>query len=171
MAKQITKLQYVRYSKKLQKLNEEMPRLAQQKQDAAALGDFSENAELDAAKKALSEAKTMKSNLEDSLRCEVVEYDNSATITIGSVIKLTSPSLNGESKILMLADSGDPVIEGVLTTESPVGRIILGNLSGQYTVGKDIYKVEKLRDPDMDEFTKMYPEEELLIKTLFDNIK
>ncbi|MNM90662.1 transcription elongation factor GreA [compost metagenome] len=168
MSKKITRLQYKRAEDKLLRVNKDIKRLGKELEEAAALGDRSENAEYDSAKAALSEARTEKARLEELLKYEIVEYDKSASITEGSIIKVSSPALKKE-RLLMIASTGDAIIDGVLSTDTPLGRMILGGFSGEYTVGNNIFHVEKIKNPDIDEFTKLYPEEDILIQSLFDN--
>lgn len=168
MARKISIIQYKRYEAKYNKILEEIPKLEDEVKAAREHGDLSENAEHDAAKAKLAMAKAERADLEELLKCEIVEYDKSPMLVIGSIIRISSPSITEGPLTVQMSDVGDLITEGCLNTNTPLGKIIQGKLPGQFTVGKDIFTVEKVMNPNIEEFIEMYPEEEVLIKSLFD---
>lgn len=176
MAKEITEFMYKRLENKLQKLEEQLPVAKEAYSVAYALGDSSENSELDAAKDKLSTLTLEISNLKELLKYDIVEYDTSEVIRIGSFVKvslLRSSDLNdlAESeklpRLYLLEDTGGAILEGVLNTGSTLGKTIKDNLSGRYTAGKYTFHVDKIVNPDIDEFMKMYPDEETKLDEMF----
>lgn len=172
----ITKLQKSIYSKKLDGLKERIPDLEDAVKTASALGDHSENAELDSAKDALNQTYLEISKLESLVNDEVIPYDRSTRINVGSIVKITSKCLIDDDNpsgevIKLVSDSGDFLIEPVLNTSSALGRAVLGNQSGVYHVGDYDFKVEKLINPNLDEFTSSYLDEEEAITKLIASIK
>lgn len=169
----ITELQFKIYDHKLKVLKEiKKPKADQDYKAAAALGDHSENAELDAAKSALTQIKLEIERVSNLLKSEVVPYDNSANITIGSLVEISSPCLQNEDNpegkfIRLVADNGDFLIEPVLNTKSELGRAVLGNLSGDYEVKGNKFKVTKIQNPDFNEFSKIYLDEDEAIEKLY----
>lgn len=168
MARKISIIQYKRYEAKYNKILEEIPKLEDEVKAAREHGDLSENAEHDAAKAKLAMAKVERADLEELLKCEIVEYDKSPMLVVGSIIRISSPSITEGPLTVQMSDVGDLITEGCLNTNTPLGKIIQGKLPGQFTVGKDIFTVEKVMNPNIEEFIEMYPEEEVLIKSLFD---
>lgn len=167
MAMKITKLQYTIYSKKLKEITLRLPELESNLQSARALGDLSENAEYDSARQDLTSMYIEKTKYEGLLQSEVIDYDNTSVITVGSIIKISSPCL-GKDSVVMLGDSGDFVIEPVLNTKSALGLKVLGNMSGEYTIKDNIFYVEKIRNPDMEKFAELYLDEETAIKQMLE---
>ncbi|MGL4950169.1 MAG: hypothetical protein ACRC5M_07275 [Anaeroplasmataceae bacterium] len=168
MSKKISKLQYSLFTNQLKNLIEvDIPEIEEELKAAAEQGDLSENSEYDAAKAKLTAANIKKSDLEGLLKYEIVSYDNSQLIVVGSIIKISSPNLP-EPRVVMLGDSGNFLTEPVLNTSSPLGKLILGNTTGQYDLGDSIFYVEKITNPDLDEFTKSYLDEDKALSRLFD---
>lgn len=165
----ITVWQKVRYQKKLDKLKEELPEVIKRYQTALSYGDLSENSEYDAAKAEKSVIKSEIAKLEELVKSEIIEYDKSPIITVGSLIRLSSPSLDKEL-LLLVVDNGDPIIDGVLNTSSEVGKFLIGKLSGDYTIGSYYFHAEKVISPDPQEFIEMYPEESEVITSLFKEV-
>lgn len=171
----ITKLQKSIYSKRLSGLKELIPSLEDAVKSASALGDHSENAELDSAKESLNQTYLEISTLESLMKEEVIPYDESSKINVGSIVKITSkvfqePNNPEGSVIKLVSDSGDFLIEPVLNTSSNLGRAVLGNLSGVYKVGDNEFKVEKIINPNLDEFTSSYLDEEDAIRKLIESV-
>lgn len=167
MAKQITKLQYKIYRERLEKMYAELPEVEKELQTAREHGDLSENAEYDAAREAMTQLRVDIDTLEDLLKSEVLEYDNSSSITVGSLIEISSPVLK-DSKVCMLGDSGNFITEPVLNTNSELGKKVLNNFSGEFIVGDNVFYVKKLINPDIDKFAKTYLPEDEAIKKLFE---
>lgn len=155
----ITEIQKHRYESRLRELKEEEPALQQQVIQAKELGDFSENSELDSAMADLNNNKTEQSSIINILEnSELVTYDESSIINQGSMIEISCPNLNGgEKSMMLLSDSGEALLEGVLNTKSALGKLVLGNIDGEYKVNNNIFYVRKIPKPNIDEFIKQYP--------------
>lgn len=167
MAKKITKLQFTIYSRKLKEINQRLPELETNLQSARALGDLSENAEYDSARQDLTTLYIEKKKYEGLLQSEVIDYDNTSIITVGSILNISSPCLEDDC-LVMLGDSGDFVIEPVLNTKSALGLKVLGNMSGEYTIKDNIFYVEKIKNPDMEKFAELYLDEKTAIKQMLE---
>ena len=155
----ITEIQRRRYEARLQELKSEEPKLQEQVIFAKELGDFSENSELDSARADLNNNKTEQSYISNLLESsEIVSYDDSALITQGSMVEVTCPAYNnGEKLVLLVSDSGDSLLEGVLNTKSALGKQVLGNVDGEFKVNGNTFCVRKIPKPNIDEFIAKYP--------------
>lgn len=155
----ITEIQKYRYESRLSELKAEEPKLQEQVSLAKELGDFSENSELDSARAELNNNKTEQSQIIDILEnAELVSYDTSAIITHGSMVEVSCPNFNnGEKTMMLVSDSGEALLEGVLNTKSALGKMVLGNIDGDFKVGDNTFYVRKIVKPDIAEFIKKYP--------------
>lgn len=170
MAMKISKLQYVRYCNQLDIAREKLEVLGEEVKVARDLGDLRENSEFDAAKENYSKTKALIQDLEEKVQYEIIEYDKSNIITLGSIVSVHSPELGSEGVLLMISDVGDSFIEGVLATDSALGRVVVGNPSGDFIVDGRPFTVNKIQNPDMDEFIRTYPDEDEMISRLMNNI-
>lgn len=151
----ITKLQEVRYQNRLAQLKGMEPELAKQVEDAQKFGDSSENSELDSAKAELGRNRLEQNEILTILQtAEIINYDTSPLIVEGSILNIKWR--NGEL-IVLLSDVGNLVLEGILHTSSPLGRAVLGNIDGEYSVNSERFIVKKIVNPDIDDFIKRYP--------------
>lgn len=174
MAK-LTVIQSKLYKSRLAKLKSKLPELESALKSARMLGDLSENSEYDAAKSNLSQTRYEIDNLETLLRGEIVPYDQSQTLVEGSLIEVYSPSLVSNEYpdgkvVLLLSGSGDFITEPVLNTNSGLGKLVLGNLSGEFKYKDTVYYVTKIKNPDLDSFCANYLDEDLAIKKLFEEV-
>lgn len=161
----ITRLQEVRYKNRLESLQSLEPDLGKAVEEAAKFGDTSENAELDSAKEELSRNKFEQNEIIEILgSAEIVNYDTSPLIVEGSFIEVTNGKIR---KVLLLSDVGNLVLDGVLHTASPLGKVILGNNEGNFKVNNHTFYVKKLINPDIDSFIKDYPSSEEVLDRLF----
>lgn len=166
----ITKIQFKRYQDRIDEIeNDELPKASEKLKAARALGDLSENAEYDSAREEVSKLKSERAELLDLLKSDIVDYDTSDNITVGSLVNIESPGLPNKL-LLLVADKGDAIIEGILSTGSALGRSVIGNKSGSYKVNGEVFIVTKIKEPDIEEFIQAYPSEKKLIKTLFDEV-
>lgn len=167
----ITEIQRRRYEARLQELKDEEPKLQEQVMFAKELGDFSENSELDSARADLNNNKTEQSYISNLLESsEIVSYDDSALITQGSMVEVTCPAYNnGEKLVLLVSDSGDSLLEGVLNTKSALGKQVLGNVDGEFKVNGNTFFVRKIPKPNIDEFIAKYPSLSEGLKRYFDS--
>lgn len=163
----ISKLQYTIYTNKLNKVEENIKELTKDLQAAVALGDLSENEEYHSVKAALSEANLERSKLRELLKSEIIDYDTSNIITLGSLVKISSPCMD-KDEILMVGESGSTPIEPIINVDSNVGKAILGQVSGEFRVGDNIFIVTKIEDPDFDKFAESYLDEDTALTKLLD---
>lgn len=165
----ITELQKKKYENRLKVLKDDEPKLKEVVKNAQDLGDFSENSELDAARSELANNRLEQSSITNILNSsEVVPYDKSNLITIGSLVELICPELNSHKPTVMLiSDSGDCILEGVLNTSTPLGKAVLGNPSGEFKVGNTIYNVTKITKPVLDDFIEMYSSDDAVFERYF----
>ena len=127
---------------------------------ARALGDFSENADLDAAKQDLSKIQIEINRLEELLKADVEPYDHGSIISNGSIIRFSCPEYeNGQEQLALLASEGTLMFSKVLSTESALGKAINQNVSGDYTVNGHVFHVQKELHPDLDAFFNSIKEE------------
>lgn len=161
----ITRLQEVRYKNRLDQLQALEPELGKAVEEAAKFGDTSENSELDAAKEELSRNKFEQSEIIEILStAEIINYDTSPLMVEGSLIEVTTGHLK---KIYLLSDVGNLVLEGVLHTASPLGKVIFGNTDGEFSVNNYRFYVKKILNPDIDGFIRQYPSSEEVLDRLF----
>ena len=138
---------------------------------AKELGDFSENSELDSARADLNNNNTEQSYISNLLESsEIVSYNDSALITQGSMVEVTCPAYNnGEKLVLLVSDSGDSLLEGVLNTKSALGKQVLGNVDGEFEVNGNTFFVRKIPKPNIDDFIAKYPSLSEGLKRYFDS--
>lgn len=146
---------------------EELTEVGEVIERAKAYGDLSENEEFSTAsenqKRLLAELTDINDKLDGA---KVVQGLSSSEVSIGSYIRVTELGENNnpisEPK-LFIVDSIEDYFGGSLGTESPLGKQIIGNPSGVYTVNTNFgliikYKVEIVRDTNIDnEFDSAYP--------------
>lgn len=165
----ITEIQKTKYQNRLDELKEKEPALNKQVEYARQLGDLSENSEYDSALADLSNNKSEQSRIWNILEiAEIVSYDQSSLITEGSMIEVITPSLP-KSITLLVSDSGDAMLEGVLNTKSALGKAILGNTDGDYRVDNVTYSVRKIMKPDVENFVGMYPSDDKVLERFFND--
>lgn len=165
----ISAIQQKRYLTKLKVLKEKEPELTEAYKLAQSLGDFSENSELDAAREELNSNRMQQATIQNILSsAEVVPYDTTNLITVGSMLEVVSPKLNnGEKTMLLLSDSGECLLEGVLNSNTPLGKAVLGGVSGEYEVNNNIFKVTKITSPDVEAFARQYPSDNEVLEGFF----
>jgi transcription elongation factor GreA len=116
--------------KKLARLKESVPRLAEEARRTAAFGDRSDNAEYKEAKGALRSAHSQIIGTEDKLRraADIAPDKNSGVIQIGSTIVLKSAGAEKTYEIVgpMETNPGS----GRISNKSPLGEAILGKKIG-----------------------------------------
>lgn len=158
------------------------------KAEAAEKGDISENNDF---KVAVQDEKNLIEKLsivrEELRNAEEIPIDNGSTFEVGSLLKLEIEDSNGNKLkpigsddsffYLFLLPSGDTIFDGVLSTNSWLGKRLLGeNINSSVTSGvlKDTnykYKVYKLSSQDTELFTKQHPEEKEVIKRIFESVE
>lgn len=170
MSKRISQYMLQRSLEELEELKAKLPLIEEEYRDAAERGDVSENAELDAARTKLLATQVKIASIESLKDYEVLEYDTSPIIKIGSLVKIEMVALD-ETIILMLEQTGGALIEGVLNVDSEMGKAIIGGVSKDVKVNGKDFRVTKILDPEfLKEFTKLYPKDDIIIQRLFDEV-
>lgn len=163
----ISRFEYNRAKKELEEDRELLKEAIEDKRDALGLGDYSENSELDEARKKVNDIKYRISRNEEIMKATIIEQDVSPLIVVGSFVEIKY-SKDGKfyDRVLLLSESGDSLIDGILSTKSRLGQLINGKESGDYTVGGQTYSVTKLIDYDSTEFVNKYKDRKSRIKSL-----
>lgn len=163
----ISRFEYNRAKKELEEDRELLKEAIEDKRDALGLGDYSENSELDEARKKVNDIKYRISRNEEIMKATIIEQDVSPLIVVGSFVEIKY-SKDGKfyDRVLLLSESGDSLIDGILSTKSRLGQLINGKESGDYTVGEQTYSVTKLIDYDSTEFVNKYKDRKSRIKSL-----
>lgn len=163
----ITRFQELKYAKRLKELKDAEEKLAIDVEVATAQGDLSENSSYDDALQAMTSNKLEQVDIIQILSsAEVVPYDTSPLIVEGSLIEISG--VNFPRKIYMLSGAGNLILDGVIRTDSPIGMAILGNVSGNFKVGNEVYTVNKITKPNITAFNDEYPSNEEVLDRYFD---
>lgn len=131
MAKQITRTEFERKTKELERLKKEgREEIAQKLQEARSHGDLSENAEYDEARNDQAKLEEQIAQLEKELDTVLVVDDEKfkkGVVHIGSIVEVDD---NGEIvKVIIGSTSDDDDIISI-TDDSPVGAALMGKKAG-----------------------------------------
>jgi len=131
MAKQITRTEFERKMKELERLKKEgREEIAQKLQEARSHGDLSENAEYDEARNDQAKLEEQIAQLEKELDTVLVVDDEKfkkGVVHIGSIVEVDD---NGEIvKVIIGSTSDDDDIISI-TDDSPVGAALMGKKAG-----------------------------------------
>lgn len=111
------------------KLYKKRPSAAQEVSRLAQLGDFSENAEYQAAKRRLRGINAAITRLEYQINtAQIITSSNSESIEIGSTVTLETADQEYTYTILGSAEA-DPT-KGIISHSSPIGSALLGKKKG-----------------------------------------
>lgn len=172
MAKnKITKLRQSALQRELLKLNEEVKSAKERLVLAKEEGDLSENSGVDASKMAIGIAESKIAEINQILdTSEVFEDTSGSVIDVGSFIRVEQKNEeNGEflPPELYMVDSTYGF--GIIATDCALGKVILGNLSGTYTVQTAMgdtktYRVIKDNSNEaLEEFLRLNPPDRKVI--------
>ena len=131
MAKQITRTEFERKMKELERLKKEgREEIAQKLQEARSHGDLSENAEYDEARNDQAKLEEQIAQLEKEIDTVLVVDDEKfkkGVVHIGSIVEVDD---NGEIvKVIIGSTSDDDDIISI-TDDSPVGAALMGKKAG-----------------------------------------
>lgn len=148
----ITEKRFLELTREMRTVQDELSRSLEEQSKAAAFGDLSENEEYATARANSERLMKRKRDIECELSdVEIVPMDQSPKISLGSTVRVTKVSKNGESlgetRQFVLESAGDTVLKGILGVNSPLGKEILNGSDGIYFVhvnGGIYYKVEKV---------------------------
>ncbi len=126
----ITEEKYDQILAELEKLTKRRPLVANKVSEYAQMGDFSENAEYQAAKRQLRGINSRILILQNQLdRAVVINKKNTDIVSIGAKVKV---NVNSEEKIYQILGSAetDPS-QGIISQSSPIGAALLGHKVGE----------------------------------------
>lgn len=126
--------------------------IAEKIKEARSQGDLSENAEYDSAKDEQAEVEARIINIEKMLRnAEVIDDSDvdHTLINVGSRILLCDMEFNDEVEYLIVGSAEANPMQGKISNESPLGRILLGHRAGEIVevnapAGIIKYKIAKI---------------------------
>lgn len=129
---------------------EQRTEIAERIKVALSFGDLSENSEYDEAKQAQAENEARIAELEDLLKnVRVIDDEDISTsvVTVGSKVMLKSDE--GSETYTLVSPQEEDILENKISTDSPVGRAILGKRRNQVVTvttpaGQFKYKVTKI---------------------------
>jgi transcription elongation factor GreA len=132
MARQVTKAEHERMTKKLAYLKKEgREEIAAKLQEARSHGDLSENAEYDEARNDQAKLEEEIAQLEKDLdSIEIIEDDSfeHGVVHIGSTVEIED---QGEILKCIIGSTSDDQTVIVISDDSPVGKAIIGKKPGE----------------------------------------
>jgi len=147
----IRKLQEELEQRKIDRRTEIAERIRQ----ARSFGDLSENSEYDDAKNAQAENEARIIELETILRnAKAIEDDDisKTKVTMGSIVTIRNDDFKEEETYTLVGPKEEDILEGRLSSESPVGNAIMGKKKGtsvevKTPMGTMKYKIVKIAKP------------------------
>ena len=123
--------------------------IAQKIKEAREQGDLSENAEYDAAKDEQSEIEARIAEIEHILKHATLiseQSTDSKSIYYGSVVHFVDMETNQEYTYKLSSSQGANILEGKISSESPIGSKLLNSKAGQVITvdapdGRHSYKI------------------------------
>ncbi|MEI7741710.1 MAG: GreA/GreB family elongation factor [bacterium] len=141
-----------RLASTLIRLESEIPKAAEEKATAAALGDRSENAEYKDAKARLSGLHSRIESIKNRLKSAVViKKKDSGQIEIGSTVTLEIENGNGLRKVYEIVGQYETNPgNGRISNKSPLGRALIGHgvndcVTIKTPVAETVYRVVEIR--------------------------
>jgi len=130
----VTKDTYTQLQTELDKLKKvDRPAVIEEIAEARAQGDLKENAEYHAAKDKQGEIEDRIRYLEDRIaRAEVLDLDtkNADHIIFGATVTVKNLDTNKEMKYTLVSSDAVDVLEGKISSESPIGKSLIGSHRG-----------------------------------------
>lgn len=133
---QITKHEKEKLEKEIEQLiHVRRPEVIERIKLARGFGDLSENSEYDAAKDDQAFIEARISELEDILQKAEIISDNVDTseVSIGNVVTYENLTDNVQQKF-QIVGVGANVLEGTISSETPVAQALLGHIAGEKVV-------------------------------------
>lgn len=129
--------------------------IAERIRQARSFGDLSENSEYDDAKNAQAENEARIMELETILKsAKAIEDDDisKTRVTIGSIVTLRDDDFKEEETYTLVGPKEENILEGKLSSESPVGMAIMGkkkatSVEVKTPMGTMKYKIVKIAKP------------------------
>lgn len=153
ISKQITQYRYDALIAEQEELNANLEIYLEEQRKARDKGDLSENEEYAAASTNVQQSRQRLIQIADELAdVEILEIDKGPRIGLGCKVEITEVTSSGEPlakpRQFYLDEHGDTVIEGVLGTNSVLGKAILNGTNGTYKIQTEIgtlfYYVKKI---------------------------
>lgn len=105
--------------------------IAQRLKAAIAMGDLSENSEYDEAKNAQAFLEGRILQLEQQIRtAQVIEKVAKDRVDVGSTVLIEDMEEHLQEKVTIVGSTESNPFEGRISTESPVGRALMGAKAG-----------------------------------------
>jgi transcription elongation factor GreA len=118
---------------KLVEMNEERMKIADKIEEARELGDLKENAEYHAAKEAQAMLHAHLRDLEDKIARSKVLEDQDIDLTkayVGAIVQVRNKKTGKEITYTLVSPVEADMASGKISTQSPVGKAILGGSIG-----------------------------------------
>jgi transcription elongation factor GreA len=118
---------------------EDRPKVIEEIAEARAQGDLKENAEYHAAKDKQGEIEDRIRVLEDKIaRAQVLNIDtaNAEHILFGATVTVKNLKTKKNMKYTLVSSDAVDVLEGKISSESPIGKALIGKKRGEKVVAK-----------------------------------
>lgn len=124
---------YAKLEAELADLKNQLSKVIEEMQEAAADKDFSENAPLDAAREQKGHIEGRIKELESTLKLAKImgEYQETPRIKIGDTVVLYDISLSKEISYALVDPREANAIKGKISVASPLGKVLLDKEKGQ----------------------------------------
>ena len=122
--------------------------IAQKIKEAREQGDLSENAEYDAAKDEQRSIEAKIEELEKIIRnAEVIDEStfDKDTVSIGSTVRFYDEEFDEELEYRIVGSTESDIMKGLISTESPLGKALVGSKLGQEIEVESAEGVSKYR--------------------------
>ena len=124
---------------KLAEMNEERMKIADKIEEARELGDLKENAEYHAAKEAQAMLHAHLRDLEDKIARSKVLEDQDIDLSkayVGAIVRVLNKKTKKEMTYTLVSPVEADMASGKISTQSPVGKAILGSSVGDVVTAK-----------------------------------
>jgi transcription elongation factor GreA len=129
----VTRDGLVKMKADLASMNEERLKIADTIESARELGDLKENAEYHAAKEAQALLHARIRDLEDKVARSVILEDQDIDMSkayVGATVRVLNQKTKKESNYILVSPVEADMASGKISTESPVGKALLGKSVG-----------------------------------------
>ena len=120
-------------------MNEDRMRIAETIEHARDLGDLKENAEYHAAKEAQAHLHARIRDMEDKIARAVVLEDQNIDLSkayVGATVRVRNKKLKKEFVYVLVSPVEADMASGKISTQSPVGKALLGKSVGDTVIAK-----------------------------------
>ena len=123
----------------LTRMNEERMKIADKIEEARDLGDLKENAEYHAAKEAQAMLHAHIRDLEDKIARSRILEDQDIDLSkayVGAIVRVLNKKTKKEITYTLVSPVEADMASGKISTQSPVGKAILGSAIGDVVTAK-----------------------------------